>query len=145
MASFSPFNNSVFNPLSRITIASLQDLGYDVSYDSADPFGADDLGNCTCPDRRLMATGTCQLGLDNPAIARSPLAEASCAKAVAFGKDILARNAAAFRKNNFAADAANVEDTKGFRYVGDKVVSVLAKGDEPGTVFSVLVVSDEDG
>jgi len=131
-----------FSPLSRITIASLQDLGYDVSYDSADPFGPDDLGNCTCPDRRLMASGTRQLGLDNPEIERSPLAEASRAKAVAFGKDILARNAAAFGKNVFATAAASAEDTDGVIFVGDKVVSVLVEGDEPGIVFSVIVVSD---
>ena len=49
-------SNSV-NPLSRITIGSLEDMGYVVDYSSADPFGATGLGpGCTCRRRDLMDT-----------------------------------------------------------------------------------------
>jgi Leishmanolysin len=41
-------------PLSRITVATLQDVGYQVNYDKADPFGRSDLDpSCVCATRRL--------------------------------------------------------------------------------------------
>jgi hypothetical protein len=47
-------------PLSRLTIASLQDMGYGVNLDAADEFSKDRLGNCGsyCPEaRRQLRVG----------------------------------------------------------------------------------------
>lgn len=42
------------NPLSRVTIGTLQDLGYTVDYSTADPFDASNLdASCICDNRRL--------------------------------------------------------------------------------------------
>ena len=43
-----PGNN---NPLSRITIAGLDDMGYAVNYNEAEPYGSGDLGTCNCNRR----------------------------------------------------------------------------------------------
>jgi len=41
------------NPLSRVTLAAIEDIGYEVNYDAADDYTKDDLGpTCRC-DRRL--------------------------------------------------------------------------------------------
>jgi hypothetical protein len=47
-------------PLSTITVGTLQDMGYDVVYSQADPFSLSDLGSCpdSCPEagqRRLRS------------------------------------------------------------------------------------------
>ena len=46
-------NDGVANPLSRITIASLDELGYSVDYTEAEPYTAADLAStCDCTSRR---------------------------------------------------------------------------------------------
>lgn len=53
------FLNQGVNPLSRITIASLEDLGYSVSYSAADPFSLANINTNVCcfPDRRRELRG----------------------------------------------------------------------------------------
>jgi Leishmanolysin len=47
-------NPGATNPLSRITIGSLDDMGYDVDYTRADPYGAANLNSaCRCGRRGL--------------------------------------------------------------------------------------------
>lgn len=69
-------------PISRITVGSLEDMGYEVDYSKADPLFASDLSpNCVCTIRRGFAN-----------ITESPKAEMSArahAEAVAYGKSIL--------------------------------------------------------
>ena len=49
MTGFLEKNNQSTHPLSRISIAGLDDLGYSVDYSTADTFTADDLNkNCKC-------------------------------------------------------------------------------------------------
>jgi len=43
------FLTTVINPLSTMTIGSLEDLGYEVDYDAADPYTASDINpSCLC-------------------------------------------------------------------------------------------------
>jgi len=49
-----------YMPLSKLTVASLADMGYSVDYTKADPFGRSDLGDCGsyCPSRKRNLRST---------------------------------------------------------------------------------------
>lgn len=72
------------NPLSRVTIGTLQDLGYDVDYQTADVFDASDLdASCICGNRMLQG--------DN-IISQKEESEKDAAvreQSMAYGKEIL--------------------------------------------------------
>jgi Leishmanolysin len=138
-------------PMSRITIGSLEDLGYSVDYSRADPFTAADLGpGCTCSTRqRYLRTTTTKkpttvldmshgttipLGFINSrdqkqAAPRRRLSEEAYAEAVQAGLDYLSE------QEHTPAQAKQIPS--GVKYVGDKVISVLVE--DGGTVFGVLV------
>lgn len=126
------------NPLSRITIASLEDLGYTVDYSPADSFGRSDLGSgCTCNRRRSvlsMSHGeTRQLGLGGPGIQSRRLSQEMYQFAVDYGRNVLAeRRAPSF----FARQPGNAEGIA-YQYVGDQVMTVVVM-DGDG-VYSVVV------
>jgi Leishmanolysin len=119
--------------LSRITIGSLQDLGYTVSYSTADSYGTADLGvGCTCRRRQRsildMAHGeTRQLGVRNPNTKPRRLTDETKQQAIAFGSSILAKRASSKPRDILPSST----------YVGDQVVAVLVQ-DGDGT-FSVVV------
>jgi hypothetical protein len=61
MTGFLENNNQSSHPLSRITIAGLDDLGYTVDYTTADPFTVDDLDEtCQCQTPSLLSKPTRQ-------------------------------------------------------------------------------------
>jgi len=133
-------DNGRLNPLSRITIASLEDLGYEVDYSTADAYGRSDLGaGCTCT-RRLrsildMAHGeTQQLGLRSPNTPRRRLSEEMRDHAIGYGRAIMANRTASLSVGR----RAELASEKGFSYVGDQVVSVVVE-DVDGSIFSVVV------
>lgn len=80
-------------PLSRITVGSLQDMGYNVSYSKADSFGRADLDpHCRCNRRSLVDMShseTHQLGLDIPKTVRRVLSDAKYQAAMDYGLAIL--------------------------------------------------------
>jgi Leishmanolysin len=136
-------------PMSRITIGSLEDLGYSVDYSRADPFTAADLGpGCTCSTRQRhlrnskqpttvldMSHGTTiPLGFLNSrdteqAPPRRRLSDEAYAEAVQAGLDYLSD------QEHTPAQAKQIPS--GVTYVGDKVISVLVE--DGGAVFGVVV------
>jgi len=121
-------------PLSRITIGSLKDLGYSVDYSVADPFGSSDLDTCpVCGTRKLSVLDhphgeTRQLGIRgmkqhrklSPTIRQSAIEEG-----LKFLQSAATKSAA----------------PEGFEYIGDQIVSVIVV--DEGNIFSVVVKSDE--
>jgi hypothetical protein len=135
------------NPLSRITVGTLQDMGYQVNYLMADPFGRSDLNvSCTCPTRRLRQTERSVLdmkhgevfsvgsGKSGPASTsgrpRRRLRDEAEAVAIEAGLEYLQTKA---QENDNVAQL----DDLGITYVADKVVSVLVLVD--GEIFGVAV------
>ena len=129
------FVESTPTPLSRITIGTLQDLGYTVDYSKADYFGRSNLGTstgCICNRRRSLPDmhhgETRQLGLGLPNTVRRVISNDAHRLAVDYGKSILAERAL----------PPNVpRDDGAITYVGDQVVSVVVA--DGSNVFSVVV------
>ena len=141
------------NPLSRITIASLEDLGYQVSYVNADPFTSDDLSpNCVCNPAAIRSKGSAfkpgagfsperfaggkfgrgRVGFRPP---RSPrLSKSGRAKAEAYGQKRLKANA-------LKTTSMEKIKTKSV-YLGDRVVNVFFE--ERGHVHVVKVRADDN-
>lgn len=115
-------------PLSRITIGTLEDMGYQVDYTQADAYTAADVDSgCVCSRRVLEETQ--QLGLGSPETKPRRLSEAARAVAVAYGTAELKRRSEAFK-------GLRVTDT--YTYVGDKVISVIVR-DNDGSIFRIVV------
>jgi Leishmanolysin len=133
------------SPLSRITVATLQDLGYQVDYSKADAFGRSDLNPaCTCPARRLRQQERSLLDMKHGEVfsvasvasgrsasghACRRLSDAAEAMAIEAGLEYLQTNAQ-------HANATQVDDL-GITYVGDKIISVLVF--EDGEIYGVAV------
>jgi Leishmanolysin len=149
------------SPLSRITVATLQDLGYQVDYSKADAFGRSDLNpTCTCPARRLRKEERHAIdkfhtktkhAIDKThgkvfplvsivsgrrAIGGSPrrLSETAEAMAIEAGLEYLQTNAQ-------HANDTQVDDL-GITYVADKIVSVLVL--ENGEIYGVTVYQPDE-
>jgi hypothetical protein len=132
------------NPLSRITIGSLEDLGYTVDYSTADVYGRSNLGvNCTCNRRQRslldMYNGeTRQLGLGSPNVVRRRLSAAARQIAVDYGRSLLAEQQ---QQQQQTASVKGVKSssntTSAVTYVGDQVVSVIVEDGD--SIFSVVV------
>jgi Leishmanolysin len=138
------------SPLSRITVATLQDLGYQVDYSKADAFGRSDLAaSCTCPVRRLrpkdrsvmemkrgkvFSLATATSGRNAIGGSRRRLSETAEAMAIEAGLEYLQTNA------QYANDT-QVDDL-GITYVADKIVSVLVL--ENGEIYGVTVIQPDE-
>jgi Leishmanolysin len=115
-------NPGVSNPLSRITIGSLDDMGYAVDYTRADPYGAANVNiSCLCGRHRR------RLGLQSDSLPDSPpmksdtlrnlaLNGTARQKAIEYGQEILAEKA-----KSSSSRSGNSEWT----YIGDQQVIVL--------------------
>ena len=110
------------NPFSRLSIASVEDLGYLVNYNAANVF---DGRNTTC------CSGTAPSTQSKPT-----LSDAGRDDAFAYGQNIL-------RENQLSDEVALLleEDDSGLMYVGDKMVVVLYI--EDGIIFEVFVTNHE--
>jgi hypothetical protein len=118
--------------LSRITIASLQDLGYAVDYSQADAYTVDDLGpGCAChePNRRTLADMAHGETLALVSSVRNrPSSQESAPRrrlrpethqaAMAHGRAILSRRSQ-------PGHSRALLDSHDMVYVGDQVLSVL--------------------
>ena len=125
------------NPLSRITVATLEDLGYTVDYSTADNFTRSDLNpNCVCRRRTMMDTmhdDTHQLGLRVPGVQRRRLSDEAFNTAMAFGKSILA-------SRKFVSLLGDKSVSPEVTYVASQVVNVLVA--DNGRIFDVVVRDD---
>jgi hypothetical protein len=135
-------------PLSRITIASLEDLGYTVDYTNADSYTAADLNpNCRCRRRRTLIDmihgETRQLGLRIPGEQRRQLSEEMYNLAVSYGKAKLAEKketqgqfGSLFNNNDGTANVV-LDPTAEVQFVTNDVIAVFVI--ENGTFFDVVV------
>jgi hypothetical protein len=134
--------------LSRITIGSLQDLGYQVDYSKADRYTFSNLAReCICrpprPRQRTMADmshgETILLGLGNSrqnsgvVRRRRALSDAAHRMAVEYGQVVLAQRATAQSRVYVGGSET--------RYVGDQVISVLVLDETE--VYGVVVRREE--
>lgn len=137
------------NKISRVTVGSLEDIGYDVNYNAADSYTYADLGNgagCKCGNRRLRGNSENASFLvameAEPVEAKRPrrrLSDAGHARAWSFGESILVQRRAEAQMQGLAygygagerGSADNYED------VGSKVVMVLYE--ENGEEYGVKV------
>jgi Leishmanolysin len=132
------------SPLSRITIATAEDLGYKVSYTPAESFTRNDLGpGCTCnrrSDTEIEKNSASphpnvrQLGLRDPSTKRRKLSDEAYATAVTFGQGILAARKA---KQPDAAVSGPVGSNDAVIYVGATAVVVYVE--DNGSLFDVVV------
>lgn len=118
-------------PLSRITIGSLEDIGYDVSYSAADRFTAQDLGTCQCRRRLLKGgTETVHNGTDEHSSRRRKLSSEGYEAAVKFGREILREGT-----------LERLMDVPNMEYFGDRMVVVYYLEDD--RVHDVMVWNEE--
>ena len=112
------FASGALPSFSRLTIATLEDIGYSVNYDAADAFDGSDTTCCNGPAPSTQSKPT--------------LSDAGRDDAVAYGQKIL-------RENQLSDEVALLleEDDTGLMYVGDKMVVVLYI--EGGIIFEVFV------
>ena len=135
------------NPLSRITIASLEDIGYDVDYSNADSFTEDDLNpNCVCRRRRTlvdMINGeTHQLGLRIPGTQRRKLSDELLNEAISYGREKLAERQKSPTSFQSLFDIIKGPTSKtAVQFAANDVVAVLVVEDG---VYHDVVVRSED-
>jgi hypothetical protein len=120
--------------VSRITLGSLEDLGYVVNYTAADPYGIEDIGTCGCNinTRALRQTSTDQ---NNEA----PKSSSSCYqgevydRAVVHGRKMLQTlHEHHLRQMEYMSLPEDIE------FVGHKSITV-AYMHEDGTLCSAIV------
>jgi hypothetical protein len=142
-------------PLSRLTVASFEDLGYDVDYANADPFGVADLNPaCVCRRRGLAETGTAGEALllahtsdannnSTSWITRSSrrrLSEDLYQKAVEFGLSMLQASADQYASANMVDEEKDDSKKPTTTFVGDRAITVLMR--DGNDFFDVLVTRD---
>jgi Leishmanolysin len=130
--------------LSRITIGSLQDLGFQVDYSKADSYTKANLGlGCTCARRRsltemshgetLHLSGLRHGTSGNNGKVKRKISASAHQSAMEFGQALLAERAAVHDANRRTQE----ETASGAIYVGHKVVSVLVYDQDD--VYGVVV------
>lgn len=127
-------------PLSKITVASFEDIGYEVSYDNADPFGTEDLNSgCVCRRRSRLTSGDAVLlsrDEANRPIGRRRLSEELRQEAITYGLSILETSANKYAGDSFSQESVNLKTT----FVGDRALSVLVRDGD--AFFGVLVTRE---
>ena len=111
-------------PFSRLTVASLEDIGYGVNYNASGNFDGSNTACCT--------------GAIRPSSLYSPsLSGDGRDPAVLYGQKILS-------ESQLSDDLAQLveEDDTGLSYVGDRVVVVLYM--EDGHIYEVFVGSNDE-
>ena len=117
--------NQLGNPISKLTIASLQDIGYGVDYGAADEYDGTDTTCCFGGSVLVQEDGTDSL---------PSLSEEGRAAAIAYGKQVLSENALS------VSDGGDIGTSEDLEFAADKVVSILFE--EGGQIFEVVVESD---
>jgi hypothetical protein len=137
------------NPLSRITVASLEDIGYTVDYTNVDRYNASDINpSCLCKRRRTLVDmnhgETHQLGLRMPGAQRRKLSDELYNVAVAYGKDKLVEKQN--QQNSFGSlfdrynNSTSTAKSPSVKFATNDVIAVFVI--ENGTIFDVVVRSE---
>lgn len=117
--------------VSRITLGSLEDLGYKVNYATADPYGPGDIGVCAgCSDNRRDLKDTAALPLCHQGGAFE--------RAVRKGKEMLGK-----LHSDHVSQLESSNIPKGVIYMGNQYLTVAFRN-ENGTMCSVIVTSSGD-
>jgi len=111
-------------PLSKLTIASLEDLGYNVDYSAADEY---DGRNTTCCN-----PNTSPISIRSVKTAKPPLSASGRATAVEYGLEVL-RSHQRPSKSQFQ----DFMDENGLVYLGDQFINVIYE--ENGNIYDVDV------
>jgi hypothetical protein len=133
-------NGGGLNPLSRITIATLDDLGYTVDYSPAETYTRENVASsCRC-GQRLLSEATKpnqahQLGTIHPSTQRRTLSEEAYHDAVNYGRAILKKRQRLRASSSFQDNLSRIRND--ILYVGDNVVIVFVE--EGGVFFDVTV------
>ena len=142
MTGFINFNTP--NPLSRMTVGALDDLGYEVDYTKADAFSRSDIpSSCYCGVRSLAAT-TQQVHTSSSSSTvtgikrRRRLSEEMENYAISRGQEFLQEQAQ--RVDAMEGDGAGVSAEEPL-FIGDQFVSVWVQDDD-GSIYSVDVWAD---
>lgn len=117
-------NGGEANPLSKLTAATLDDLGYSVDYSSSTIDNSYNGGNTSCCNGRRNLR---QLNNGKP-----PLSAQGKANAMAYGKSVL-------ESRKLPTGEERVKN--GSKYVGDKIVTVYYE--EYGYIYDVEVTSHQ--
>ena len=133
------------NPLSRLTVAGLQDLGYVVDYSGADSFPASSVNSaCRCNLRRSLATNIRQLSSPSSSTTtragtnqRRKLSEEMENYAISQGQAFLREQS---QRVGAGARVDEGDETASI-FVGDQFVSVWVI-DTDGSIYSVDVWAD---
>jgi Leishmanolysin len=136
-------------PISRLTVATLQDIGYTVSYAAADPFTVANLNpTCVCNARNLRDRQLLKIvkpidttGMPSSSSRKRKLSNSGFQKAREFGKKILVRGRKRFHKDNESSTmsaAAAVAKQKKEIYVGGDFITVIYNDGANG-IFGVVV------
>jgi hypothetical protein len=113
-------SEGIDQPISRVTIAGLEDLGYGVDYRSADPFTVNSLNeDCVCDPLTGQAPG-------NVVVQEPTASRTARTAALAYGRALLTQRAAM----QVVGDSETV-------YIGDQVVSIAYL--DQGVVSYVVV------
>ncbi|CAB9506875.1 zinc metalloendopeptidase [Seminavis robusta] len=119
--------------LSRITIASLQDMGYQVDYGAADPYTSANMGSsCTCNSRRFRR--------DDHFSPIPAMSDELQRKAVAYGRQVLTKKRQQRQrrlKNHFRHKPQH--DSDGSKYVGDQFIFLMVR--EGNVRYSMIVTN----
>jgi Leishmanolysin len=133
---------SEVNILSRLTIATLEDIGYTVSYDEAEPYTSANMGRrCVCRRskvRNLSIVKPIEISANNTnsnvSGMKRMLSDEGLKHAIAHGKKYLL----AKRKQYSPTGTPS-----GLKYVGSDLISVIYKDGDNG-IFSVIVTLDDN-
>jgi hypothetical protein len=140
------------NPLSRVTIGGLEDLGYSVDYSFADSYTASALGpGCSCRRRLskngesflLRASGTSSN--DPKSRRRMQLSEEARQYALEQGLKFLQQYSSRIPAGAVASvtNQSATDEKNGVRYIGDQMVSVLVRDGPDGDIYSVHVYNSD--
>ena len=110
-------------PISKLTIASLEDIGYTVDYSAADEYDGNDTVCCNPSIHFLPSTPS-----------KPPLSDLGKDTAVAYGREVLSEN----QRPPSIFDEDKDDDT--IVYVGDLFVIVLFE--EDGIIYDVFVTKE---
>jgi len=109
-------------PLSKLTIASLEDLGYTVDYSAADDYDGRNTTCCNPDTSPIQSINTL----------KPPLSTSGRAKAIQYGLEVLRSN-----QRPSKSQFQDIMDANGLVYLGDRFVNVIFE--ENGNIYDVDV------
>lgn len=118
-------NNGIAMPLSKLSIATLEDIGYTVNYAAAEEYDGGDTSCCIIADNG-------NLSLSKPS--KPPLSQSGMNAAIKYGRKSLSD------RTPSPQQLAHINNQKGVVYLGDRFITVLIE--ENGYIYDVFVTKE---